>query len=123
MELDKTEAEYEIAAKRRRDAATATEKATIKGKLTRLKELYVNDLIDIEEYKTDYEIYTAALAKMETPADDAAPDFSAVRKMLDSDYRKLYDGLSKDEKRTLWRSVIKEIRVNSANEIVGISFA
>ena len=123
-ELDKTEAEYRIEAQKRRNISESTEKATIKGKLKRLKELYINDLIDIEEYKKDYEMYTAALSRFSAPApEDAPPDFSAVRKILDADYRKIYDGLTREEKRTLWRSLIKEIRVDAENSITSICFA
>lgn len=123
-ELNRIETEYQIAAKKRRKRNAAKEKAAIKGKLTRLKELYVNDLIDIEDYKKDYEIYSAALANFhEEPQEDALPDFSAVKKLLEKDYRAIYDGLTREEKRTLWRSVIKEIRVDGDNNITSISFA
>lgn len=123
-ELDRVETEYQIAAKKRRKNSATKEKAAIKGKLTRLKELYVNDLIGIDDYKKDYEIYTAALANLAAqPQDDTPPDFSAVRKLLDKDFRTIYNGLTREEKRTLWRSVIKEIRIDGDNNITSISFA
>ena len=123
-ELARIETEYQIATKKRRRKSATKEKAAIRGKLTRLKELYVNDLIDIDDYKKDYEIYTAALANFKAqPQDDTPPDFSAVRKLLKKDFRTIYDGLTREEKRTLWRSVIKEIRIDGDNNITFISFA
>ena len=60
-ELRRVRLEWEIKAAEKKKAALRTDKAALKRKLTKLKELYVNELIDIEEYKKDYEIYTAAL--------------------------------------------------------------
>ena len=79
-------------------------------------------IIDIEEYKKDYEIYTTALQKLPEPASEAPPDFSGIEKLLQSDFKNIYNSLTREEKRTLWRSVISEIRIDSENNITGISF-
>ncbi len=121
-ELERCRLEWEVKAAEKKNAARQTDKAALKRKLTKLKELYVNELIDIEEYKKDYEIYTAALQQLPEPAAEAPPDFSAVEKLLQSDFKNIYESLTREEKRTLWRSVIKEIRVDSENNITGISF-
>ena len=99
-----------------------TDKATLKRKLTKLKELYVNELIDIEDYKKDYEIYTAALRQLPEPSAETPPDFAAVERLLQADFKIVYESLTREEKRTLWRSVISEIRVDRENNITGISF-
>ena len=122
-EIERCQLEWEVQAAARKRATSANDKATLRRKLSRLKELYVNDLIDIEEYKKDYEIYTAALLKLPDPTQDAPPDFSAARKLLAKNYKTIYDTLSREEKRTLWRSVIEEIRVDKENNITGIVFA
>lgn len=82
----------------------------------------MNELIDIEEYKKDYDIYTAALRQLPEPAAESPPDFEAVERLLDSRFRNIYDSLSREEKRALWRSVVSEIRIDSDNNITGISF-
>lgn len=109
------------AAERRR-STSGKDKAVLKRKLTKLKELYVNDLIDIEEYKKDFQIYSAALQQLPDPVAEQPPDFSAVEKLLQNDFKTIYDTLTREEKRTLWRSAIKEIRVDNENNITGISF-
>jgi len=111
-----------VEAARKKRAMSGTDKATIKHKLQKLKELYVNDLIDIEEYKKDYQIYISALNQLQEPADKKPPDFSTVEALLQNNFRQIYDTLTREEKRTLWRSVIKEIRIDSENNITGISF-
>ena len=103
-------------------SVTSRDKAALKRKLTKLKELYVNELIDIDDYKKDYEIYTAALNQIPDTTQEAPPDFAAVEKLLQKDFRKIYDTLTREEKRTLWRSVIKEIRIDNDQNITGVVF-
>ena len=50
------------------------------------------------------------------------PNFEAVEAFLSQDFRQMYDALERDEKRTLWRSIIKEIRVDKDQQITGIVF-
>ncbi len=121
-ELNRIKLEWEVNAAKKKRSSTQTDKATLKRKLSKLKELYVSELIDIEEYKKDYDIYTAALQKISEPVAETPPDFSAVERLLQSDFKNIYETLTREEKRTLWRSVISEIRVDSENRITGISF-
>ena len=122
-ELKKQRLEWDIKEARRRQTAAAIDRAAIHRKLSRLKELYVNEMIDLEEYRRDYELYTAQLAERTAPsAEEERPNFEAVEAILASGFRKIYDGLERGEKRTLWRSVIKEIRVDKERQITGISF-
>ena len=74
-------------ASKKKKTAAGADKAALKRKLTKLKELYVNDLIDIEDYKRDYQIYTAALNQIPETAQEAPPDFAAVRRLLDVDFK------------------------------------
>ncbi len=122
-ELKKQRLEWDIKEARRRQTAASIDRAAIRRKLSRLKELYVNEMIDLEEYRRDYELYTAQLAERTAPAaEEERPNFEAVEAILANGFRKIYDGLEREEKRTLWRSVIKEIRVDKERQITGISF-
>lgn len=122
-ELERCKLEWDVQAAERKKKMRSTDKAVLKRKLTKLKELYMDDLINIEEYKKDYQIYTAALQQIpdETP-EETPPDFSAVERMLQADFKSIYDSLTREEKRTLWRSVISEIRVDRDNNITEIIF-
>ncbi len=122
LEHYKHELNWKVQAAKAKHALSSTEKATIKHKLKKLKELYINDLIDLKEYKKDYQIYTMALNHLAEPVDKKPPDFSAVEALLQNNFRQIYNTLTREEKRTLWRSTIKEIRVDSENNITGISF-
>lgn len=121
-ELEKYRLEWEVKEEKRRKAAASIDRAAIRRKLSRLKDLYINELIDIEEYKRDYGKYTAMLEEKPEPAPDQQPDFEAIENLLSQDFRAIYDSLEREEKRTLWRSVISEIRLNNDQQITGISF-
>lgn len=121
-ELERCKLEWEVQAAEKKRSVTSRDKAVLKRKLTKLKELYVNELIDIDDYKKDYEIYTAALNQIPDTTQEAPPDFAAVEKLLQKDFRKIYDTLTREEKRTLWRSVIKEIRIDNDQNITGVVF-
>lgn len=121
-ELERYQLEWEVEAAKKKRTAAGADKAALKRKLGKLKELYVNELIDIEEYKKDYEIYVSALNQIPDTSIEPPPDFAAVRRLLDSDFRTIYDTLTREEKRTLWRSVIKEIRIDNDQNITGVVF-
>ena len=73
-------------------------------------------------YKRDYQIYTAALKQIPEPSIEPSPDFAAVRRLLDNDFKTIYENLTREEKRTLWRSAIKEIRIDNDQNITGVVF-
>ena len=122
-ELEKQRLEWEVKEARRKQAAASVDRAAIRRKLSRLKELYVNEMIDLEEYRRDYELYTTQLAERTAPsAEEERPNFETIEAILETGFRKIYDGLEREEKRTLWRSVIKEIHVDKERQITRISF-
>lgn len=98
--------EYEVKAAPVMD--NAQRRAAILKKIEKLKELFVNDLITLDEFKEDKAAYLRQLSELQ---DDSAPvkDLDGLRRFLDLDIETIYETLTNDEKRYLWRSVIKEI--------------
>lgn len=87
-------------------------RAAIMRKIDKLKELYVNDAITLDEFKTDRARYMDQIAALQdTPA--PVKDVSGLRDFLKMDIDAIYDTMTPEEKRYLWRSVIKEIRVDN----------
>ena len=94
----------------------ASKRAAILKKIDRLKDLYVNELITLDEMKVDKAKYLQELS--EIPEKDApVRDFTAVRNILNMNLQEVYSALSPTERRRLWRSVIKEIRVDHDKNI------
>ena len=80
----------------------------IEAKLQKLNDLYINDFISMEKYKADYAKLQSQIVE---PVDVPQTDLTAVRKLIEGDFKSKYEMLTEGQKRTLWRSVIKEIRV------------
>ena len=77
----------------------------------------------MDSYRKDYENYTTALAKLEEPEDEALHvDLSGVRQIVSTNFQNTYNTLTREEKRTLWKSALKEIKVDNNQNITSISF-
>lgn len=121
-EMDRYRAEWEMQEAERKKSAASVDRAAIKRKLSRLKELFINEVIDLDEYRHDYEQYAAQLAERPAKPPAPRPNFEAVQAVLAQDFRAVYDTLPDAEKRSAWHSIIKEIRVNNSLEITHLVF-
>lgn len=79
-------------------------------------------MINLDEYKRDYESLSAQLEERQVPLPPPQPNFEAVEAFLAQDFRQIYDTLEREEKRILWRSIIKEIRIDNDQQVKGLSF-
>lgn len=87
---------------------TAKQRAAIDRKIERLKELFLAELISLDEYKAD----RADLEnqKAELTAETPSRDLSGVSEILTiKDLKSLIDTMSPSERQYLWRGLIKEI--------------
>jgi len=91
--------------------------AYLNRKLAKLKELFVNDLLTLDEYKRDKEEISTELSKLEEGEEKSKQDLSACKNMINMDIDTIYGGLSLEEKRVFWRSIIKEIMVDAQKNI------
>ena len=91
----------------------------IRKKMNKLKELYLDDLIDKETYKCDYQELKLSLEELES-ANATIPkrNLSALEKFLKLDITTIYKSLTDQEKRQLWVSIIDYIEIgNNRNDI------
>lgn len=79
-------------------------------KLTRLKELYLAEMISLDEYKADKDSITSQLASLTAKTAPKRLDTDKLKDFLATDIESLYGGFNPDEKRFFWRSIIQEIR-------------
>lgn len=95
-----------------------SKRAAIEKKIERLKDLYINEIITMDELKVSKAKYQEELSQL--PAEAAAiekRDLSALRNMLKMDLPSIYFTLDPQERRRLWRSCIREIRVDHDKNI------
>ena len=111
-ELQGYKATYEIKAKQSDNTA---KRKKLERKIARLKDLYINELITLDEYKADLSKFNSELDKIHT--DDNKVDLKAIETLLNMDIEHLWDELSCEERQVLIRSVVKNIKVDAENKM------
>lgn len=87
-------------------------------KIAREKELYVNELITLEEYRKDVADFQAQIIEYKKKlSENQSTGRDELKKLVGQNLADWYWTLDNKEKRTLWRSVIKEIRIGYDKEI------
>ena len=91
----------------------------IKKKMEKLKDLYLNDLIDREVYEKDYTALKSELAKIEAINKSIATpvDIDAAKTALEA-----YQGLTQEHKSQFWKMLIKNLVINSDGSFSIIPF-
>ena len=100
--------EYEIEEKPARDNSRKISK--LEKKKDRLKELYLNGLIGLDEYKADREQIESEISSLTSQKPLRSSDLSSLKELLSTDFESLYGTFTAEEKRFFWRSIIKEIQ-------------
>ena len=90
----------------------------IEQKLKRLNDLYVDGFIDMDKYKADYEKLKNSIIDED---ESTKRDLTEIKKFLNSGFKTIYPTLSDDEKRTLWRGIIKDIVIDGT-EVKTVDF-
>ena len=94
----------------------------LERKIDKLKDLYLDDLIDKNTYKADYEKLNQKLNELKKNINVPKKiDLSKVQQLINLDVDKIYSVLSIDEKRTFWLSIIDKIWVEDG-KIIEITF-
>ena len=104
--LDEYKAQYTFTPKTK-----PNDNAKIKRKLEKLKELFINDLISIEQYKAD-----RAELESQIVTETAPPDFSALQAHFSKDFRTVYHTFSREQRQMFWRGVIDRIDLDADNK-------
>lgn len=100
------------------------ERKKIKKKLLRLKDLYVDDIIDLELYRKDYEALSAQLDSLLIEERESAatrPSTERLRSILSYGWQDMYAALSRADQQAFWRSVLDRILIYPTRQIT-ISF-
>ena len=95
--------------------------ASLERKISRLKDLYVDGLITLDEYKTDKEKYQNELDELKKAETQKPVDISKYQEILSLDLEKTYYDLTPEKRRYFWRAIVKEIIFDS-NRNISIRF-
>lgn len=117
-EIENYLANYEL---KQNTTVKKTDPSKIKAKMQRLKDLYINELIDLDDYRIEYEKYKLELDSLTEAAPDKK-DLSAIRSFLELDLQSIYEDLTPQEKRMLWTSIIDKILIDDGGDIELVFF-
>lgn len=116
-QLKKYISKYEYKEKHFKNIDMSKEINSIENKLSKLKDLYVRDLIRIEDYEKDYKEYTKQLEelnKQQEKIETNIPDqnLNTLKSFLNNDFVLIYNSLSRIEKRRVWLSIIDYVVID-----------
>jgi hypothetical protein len=92
--------------------------AAIKKEMGRLNTMFRKNRIEEDEYDKDYAELEKELKKLEAADKPEERDLSALKELLESDYRAIYEALDKPHKKAFWRNIIKEFTVDENKQII-----
>ena len=90
--------------------------------LDRLNLLFQKDRITWEYYSTEYDRIEKELKELSAIQPEAEKDFIYLEELLRSDFKKIYEQLTPENRRTFWRSTIEEIHLNEDYTVESVDF-
>lgn len=114
-ELEKYIINYDVEVQKRKNVDSKIK--ALEDKIKRLKDLYVNGIITIEELKSDMDKYQLEIDNLRAESMRPERDLSELKQLLNDDFEEIYKTLSSSEKRQLWHSVLKEIRFDKDRKL------
>lgn len=108
---------YGVEQKKAMQTYKSNDPSKIKAKLSRLKDLYINELIEIDDYKKEYDELQKELSQTTAAIAPIQKDLSAINTILEMDLQNVYGSLSPQEKHALWSGVIDYIEIDNDKNI------
>lgn len=117
IQLKKHISDFEYKQKNYKKMDFSKEISSLENKLNKLKDLYVRDLIRIEDYEKDYKEYVTQLETLyseQEKIDSNIPhsNLDNLKSFLNNDFVSKYKLLNRIEKRRIWLSIIDYITLD-----------
>lgn len=120
IQLEKYISKYDYKQKSVEKIDLSKEISSIENKLSKLKDLYIRDLIRIDEYEKDYKNYIEQLDNLykqqkkiqKSTSKNTNTDINKLKSILSQDFYSTYNLLSRQEKRRIWLSIIDYIVID-----------
>lgn len=90
----------------------------LKAEMERLNLMFRKGRISEEEYDVDYMKLENKLKEIDTVVAPPKRDLTALKELLNTDYRGLYNQLTKENKKAFWRGIIREFSIDENKKIV-----
>ena len=86
--------------------------------MSKLKDLYLDDLIEKDVYKNDYNDLKVQLEKYQALSKSNFKDISSLKKITNINIKETYKTLDRRQKQALWHGVIEKIIIDKDFYIV-----
>lgn len=98
--------------------------AKLREQLRRVNVAYIAGNMPDDEYITETKALNEQIKKAEAleRQDVANKDTEPFQRILEMDFRSVYDGFNQEEKRRFWRNIIKQIYVTEDGELKSVDF-
>lgn len=90
-------------------------RSKIQAEIERLNKMYQKGRIEDDDYDAEYDKLQAKLDMCDL--EPQSRDLRPLKEFLKSDFRAVYDYLSKEEKRAMWRSIIDRMVFNDYDDV------
>lgn len=110
-------AEYEVDGCSAQSKNPAAEATRIRAKLKKLYDLFLDDLIDKEMYRQEYEQLQKALQEATAAAAVPRKDVNALKEFLSQDWEEVYKTFSYEEKASFWKSIVQSMTLHEDGSI------
>ena len=90
----------------------------LKAEIDRLNLMFRKGRIDEKEYDKEYYVLSEEIKQFDIEEKPPERDLKALKELLETDYRGLYDQLTKENRKAFWRKFIKEFTVSESKHIV-----
>jgi hypothetical protein len=103
-----------ITVQRQKNTPRSIDTAKIKRRLEKLTDLYLDDLIDKESYKIEYDSLNAQLSTANSMRLDTSEKY---RQYIEKDLPSVYQSFTLTERKTFWLGMIDKIIVDHDNNV------
>ena len=92
--------------------------AALQKEKQRLNTMFRKGRIEEEEYDAEFAVLENELKKLDTEEKPEERDLTDLKKVIESDYRTIYESLDRPHRKAFWRKLIKEFTTNEEKQII-----
>ena len=92
--------------------------AALQKEKQRLNTMFRKGRIEEEEYDAEFAVLESELKKLDTEEKPEERDLTALKKVIESDYRTIYESLDRPHRKAFWRKLIKEFTTTEDRQII-----
>ena len=93
----------------------------LKKEMARLTNTYIKGRMEEEDYDKEYDVLKVQLKELEEIEQPEERNLDALKELLQTDYRTIYNALDKEHKKAFWRNLIKEFTLDENKRVVASS--